>query len=202
MRIPRLVAFAVVFALPLAANAQVTAHKVKLTLKTVSQIVNNKGQDKPDKFTANWKDVFQACVETSPAKDEGIYLFLNCDALNENVIAIMDTDPVQLIDEIGSVSFDLTRLIQNTKNGLVQSASVPATIQLSCGGAEAEVFGIMDISFKDLDGQQCPNSASVKVTGLLSEPDTGVVDNGSSITAGKRTAAFGGQFPMPVETAQ
>jgi hypothetical protein len=193
----RFLSFALVFALPLAASAQITAHPVKLTLKTVSQTTNNNDDLKPDKFGANWKDVFQACVGTAPAKDEGLFLFIDCQDVNNNMLAAMDTNPVNLLADIGGVSLDLGHAVYNEKNGLIQSVSVPAAITIDCEGASAEVTGIMDIKYKDLDGTQCPNSASAKVTGATDDPETSIVDNGSSVTAEKRTLAVGTGFPAP-----
>lgn len=197
--ISRLLAFALVFALPLAASAQVTAHEVKLSIKGLAQTTNSNDFLKPDRFTVNQKDVFGACHGAAPAKDEGIFLFLDCTnvptSLNNNTILLMDTNPVTVLGEIGSVNFDLARFVQNESSKGLQSASVPATIEIDCDGATVEVFGIMDINFKDLDGTQCPNSASVKVTGTGTEVDVFSVDNGSSISAQKRSGAFSNDFP-------
>ena len=193
--ISRLLSFALVFAMPLLASAQVTAHEMKISIKGLAQMTNSNELLKPDKFTANQKDVFQACQGSAPAKDEGIFLFLDCQDLNNNTILAMDTDPVTVLGGVGGVSFDLTRLVQNQSNNGVQSASVPASLEIDCDGATVEVFGIMDINFKDLDGTQCPNSATMKVTGTGTEVDLFIVDNGSSVNAQKRTAAFSNNFP-------
>ncbi len=192
--IARWLSFALVFALPWAASAQVTAHQVTIKLAGIGQMTNNEDL-KPDKFSANWKDVFEACTGLPPERDQAIFLFIDCANLNSNMIAAMDTDPVALIANIGSVNLNLGDLVRNEKNGVLQSAFVPASVEIDCAGAAIEGFGILDVKFKDLEGEQCPNSASVKLVGTGEAEEAFIVGNGSTLNAKKRTAAFSNQFP-------
>ncbi|HTO52135.1 MAG TPA: hypothetical protein VMR50_02025 [Myxococcota bacterium] len=185
--------------LPLHARAggpPTTVHLLSINLKTVSQTTNSHGDDVADKVTAKQNDVFKQCVGASPAKDEGIYLFLDCADLNTNTIAAIDTDP--LFDTaviIGGVDFDLGHMVQKQKSGVTQSATVPVEIHLSCDGATttADVSGIMSLTYSPLGGSPaCPLSGKVQITGVGHNPTPGnfIVDSGSSVSVGKRSGSI------------
>ena len=191
--------------LPLQARAGgvvTTAHQLTVSLHTLSQATNNSGDDVADKVNANQKDVFTQCVGSSPAKDEGIYLFLNCADLTDNTIAAIDTNP--LFDTaviVGSVDFDLAHMVRKEKNGVLQSATVPVQVHLNCAGGTttADVSGIMSMTFSPLGGNPaCPLSAKVSVVGTGHNPAPGdfIINNGSSISVGKRSGAVT-TFPPP-----
>jgi hypothetical protein len=198
--IPRLLGFALVLLLPFAATAQVTAHQVKISVKAVGQTTNDQDFDKFDRFSGNTNDVLTICGGGEPpARDVALFLFLDCSdvplSLENNLLAIVDTNPILLLEEVGSVSFDTARFMRNESSNGLQSALVPVTMEFDCGAITLEGSGIMKLEFKDLDGTQCPNSASVKVTGVSSQPVPFIVDNGSSFKAQSRSAAFANQFP-------
>jgi hypothetical protein len=192
----RLLAFALVFALPLVASAQTTVHKVKLSIKGLGQMTNDANDLKPDPFGANVKDLFEICTGAPAASDEGVYLFINCEDLNDNVIAAIDTNPLALIETLGSVSLDLGDAVLKTKNQDLKSVSVPAEISIDCGEAELSAFAILDVNFKDLEGEACPNTAQGKMIGTGEADEPFIVDQGSSINAGTRSGSIN-VFPAP-----
>jgi hypothetical protein len=195
----RLLGFALVLLVPLASSAQVTAHKIKISVKAVGQTTNDQEQPRFDRFSGNTKDVLTICGGQAPPKDVDLFLFLDCSdvplSLNNNLLAIVDTNPVTLLDEIGSVTFDTTLFVRNESAKGLQSAKVPITMELDCGAIALEGSGVMDLKFTDLDGTQCPSSASAKVTGISNDPIPFIVDSGSSFSAQSRSAAFSNQFP-------
>jgi hypothetical protein len=195
--ISRLLAFALVFALPMVASAQVTVHKLKISLKGVGQTLNDANDLKPDNFNGNVKELFELCTGAPPASDEGVYLFLDCADLSVNQIAAVDTNPLALIENLGSVNFDFGNEVLKTKNQVLKSMSVPAEINIDCGEVELSAFAILDINFKDLEGEACPNNAQGKMigTGTVLDEDF-IVDQGSSINAGTRSGSIGA-FPAP-----
>lgn len=193
----KLLAFALVFALPMAASAQVTAHKLKISIKGLEQTVNDANDLKPDPFGANVKDLFEVCTGSPAAKDEGIYLFIDCQDLNNNMIAAVDSDPLELIENIGSVGFDLGDAVVKTKNQVLKSMSVPAGIEIDCGEAELSAFAIIDINFKALETEVCPNNAQGKMIGVGSAEEDFIVDQGSGINAGTRSGSIAGFPPEP-----
>jgi hypothetical protein len=194
-----------VLASPLQARAGgvvTTAHQLSISLHTLSQTTNSKGDDIGDKVNASQKDVFTQCVGTAPAKDEGIYLFMNCADLTDNTIAAIDTNP--LFDTkviVGSVDFQMANMVRKEKGGVLQSATVPVEIQLNCTGGTttADVFGIMSLTFSTLGANPaCPLSGKVDVIGSGHSPSPGnfIVNNGSAISVGKRSGAVT-TFPPP-----
>ena len=76
--------------------------------------------------------------------------------------------------------------------------SVPAEISIDCGEVELSAFAIVDINFKDLEGDACPNNAQGKMigTGTVLDEDF-IVDQGSSINAGTRSASIAAFPPAP-----
>jgi hypothetical protein len=193
--------FALLFALPWAASAQVvTAHEVKISIKGLAQTTNDANDLKPDPFSGKTKDLFEICTGGPAAKDEGIFVFFNCEDPNDNLIAIVDTDPLQVIELIGSIDLDLGDQVQKTKNQELKSVSVPAEIGIDCGEVELGVFTILDINFKDLEGDACPNSAQGKIIGTGSdnvEESNFIVDQGSSINLKPRSGSINAFPPLP-----
>lgn len=182
---------------PASAHAQVTAHKLKISVKGLGQTVNDANDLKPDSFNANAKDLFEICTGSPPANDEGIYLFLDCEDLDNNMIAAIDTDPLTLLEEIGSIDFDLGNLVVKEKGGELKSATVPASIEVDCGEAALSAQAIIDVAFKALDSATCPNTANGKMIGVGSEDEDFIVDQGSSLNAAKRAAAISTFPPEP-----
>jgi hypothetical protein len=190
-----------------AGGAPVTAHLLSMTVKSVSQTTSSKGEDVFDKASGNVKNVFEACVGSPPSKTEGVYLFLDCGNLNNNVIAAIDTNPLfDTAVSVGQINFDLANLVVSTKGGVVTSSTVPVQIAITCNGGALDVgvFGIMDLKYSALGtSPSCPSSGSVKIvgegtsnlTGLI--PPTFIVGNGSSITAKKRSGAIVSFPPLP-----
>ena len=203
----RLFGLAAIAALALAAPLQAqaggatTAHKLSISLHAVAQTTNGHGDNVPDKTTADANDVFKACVGTKPAKDEGVYLFLNCTDLTDNVIAAIDTNPLfDTAVQVGSVDFDLGHMVTTTSNGVRKSATVPVTISISCDGATttATLNGIMTMNFSALGAaDSCPLNAKVNVTGTGHDPGPGdfIVNQGSAISAANRSGAIA-SFPL------
>src|SRR5262245_31563691 len=79
------VALALIAGIPIRANsggAIVTAHELSFSMKLVAQGQENDGDDKFDKETVDVKEVFEECRGAPPAKDEKIYLFMNCSTPN------------------------------------------------------------------------------------------------------------------------
>lgn len=194
-RFSKLFGFALVFTLPLTASAQVTAHKVNLSLKGLAQTTTNNDDMKPESFSAKSSDVFEVCTGERPEKDEGVYLFFDCQDLNNNMIAAIDTDPLSLIQDLGSVDLDLDNAVLKTQNGVLKSASVPAEIEIECEEAVFSTFAILDVNYKDLEDEACPNNAKAKIIGIGDvEGESFIVDDGSSLDAANRSAAIGA-FP-------
>jgi hypothetical protein len=183
--------------MPLRASAggPTTAHKVTITLKTISQTTNSKGDGQPDKVSAKTSDVFAACVGHSPSKTEGIYLFLNCGDpnLSTGTIEAMDTQPLTDLGQVGTLTSDTEFVVVSTKGGGATrtAVSVPVQISISCnaGGTTADLFGIMNVKYSTLGTTSCPNSVSLKVvgTGFNDPPGDFTVGDGSSVSA-KRVA--------------
>jgi hypothetical protein len=191
--------------MPVVANAgttggPITAHLLSMTVKSVNQTTNSASQQKFDRTTGNVKDVFQACVESSPTKTQGVYLFLDCSDLNHNTIAAIDTNPLFATNvPVGEINFDLDNIVVSTTGGIVKSSTVPVTVEISCnaGALVTEVSGIMDLQYTALGANpSCPSSGSVKITGSGTSnltgliPPTFIIDNGSSITVKKRSGSI------------
>ena len=199
-------AISLALAIPLPAFAggggPITAHALTIKIKAVSQTTNSSDDDRPDSTGANQKDVFQTCVGTAPTKTQGIYLFLDCSNL-ANTINAIDTDP--LFDTnvpLGEISFDLGHMVTTTKKGVLTKAIVPVEIVLSCNAdaTHVDAFGIMTINYTPLGSSPaCPSSASVSVigTGLNPLPGDFILNNGSSISAAKRSGAISTFPPAP-----
>ncbi len=176
----------------------VTAHPLSITLKTVSQTTNEKGEHRPDPFTAKTGDVFNACVGRPPSKTEGIYLFLNCTSLDlPNEIDAIDTQPLTKRASVGTVSFDTTFKVFADKKGTLKSVSLPVTITIDCTAnsvtTTAEFHGTMDLNYTPVGTTTsvCPMSGKVKVTGTaVGAPGNTIVDDGSSITIKNRSASI------------
>ena len=179
-----------------AGGTLITAHQLNMSIKVVSQTVNSSKDQKEDKVTVDVKDVFAECRGTPPQKDEAVFLFLACTDLNDNTILAIDTNPVTALEEIGSVDFDLANRVNTTKNGILKSSLIPVSIELTCNGGDTQidVTGIMDMNFSPLDPlNACPESASVKITGVGDTPSAGgpfLVNSGSSITVKKRSTSI------------
>jgi len=187
----------------LAGGGPITAHQLTIKIKALSQTTNGKGDDVGDSTGANQKDVFQTCVGTSPTKTQGMYLFLDCSNLNNNVIAAIDTNP--LFDTAvgtGDVSFDMAHMVTTQKKGVLVKAVVPVDITLSCNGdaTHVDATGIMTINYTALGSSPaCPSSASVSVTGTGVNPQPGdfILNSGSSIKAATRSGAIAAFPPLP-----
>jgi hypothetical protein len=192
-------------AIPLRADAggATTAHQLTMTIKGSAQGTNNSGDGINDRATGSIKDVFALCTESLPTKTQGVYLFLNCDALNDNLIAAVETDPFTGLQEVGSVDFDLANQIVTTKSGDTKLITVPVAISLNCNGGAlvVEASGIMDIKYSPLAaGPICPLSATLKITGVGTSnsgliPDSFILDDGSSVKAKNRSGAIS-SFPV------
>jgi hypothetical protein len=200
------IAAAALFSLgaPLRAQAggATTAHPVTMTLKTVTQMTTGSGDSKPDKVTGTVKDVFELCTGAPATKTQGIYFFINCGFPNDNTIAAIETNPLGLIATVGEVSFDLLRGVQTTKSGgaTLKAVTVPVEVTIDCAGSTttATMEGIMDLTFSDLAGQDCLDSAKVKLTGSghSTVPGDFIIDDGSQFQAKKRSASIS-SFPPP-----
>jgi hypothetical protein len=191
----------------LAGPTTVTAHLLTMSVKSLSQTTNKKDDDVFDRSSANVKDVFTVCVGNSPAKDEAIYLFLDCADLNHNVIAAIDTNPLfGTAVALGQVNFDTVDMVVSEKNGVLKSATTLVQIGLSCnaGALDVGLLGIVTLSYSALGANPaCPSSGSVKIFGTGTSNLTGIippnfiVDDGSSISIKKRSGAISTFPPLP-----
>jgi hypothetical protein len=191
-------------AMPLLAHAvgPVTGHLLSMSIRGVSQTTNSKDEDRPRNTSVNAKDVFAGCTSRSPTKSEGVYLFLDCSDLTNNMIAAIDTNrPLDTARFVGTVGFDLTHAVDSSRKGVLQSKVVPVTVEVACdGGAFLEASGIMTIKYSALGSSPaCPLSASVKITGIgyHEPPGDFIANTGSSITAKKRSGAITAFPPVP-----
>ena len=185
-----------------AGGALITGHELQITLKGAAQGESNSGEGTADKGTLKDKDIFELCTGESPTKDQGVFLFLDCGNLNNNEIDAIGTNPLTGLAEVGSISFDVDHPVETTKNGNTKSIKIPVTIELTCGAGtlDVELNGIMNIKYSDLAKTTCPDSASVKVTGVGDSnsktlPPAFLLDDGSSVKAKKRDGAIAG-FPI------
>jgi len=169
----------------------VTGHPLSIRLKIVHQTTNSSDDQKPEGQSRNEKDLFEACVGTPPTKTQGVFLFLDCADLSTNVIAAIDTtDPNTALTQVGTLEFDMDHEVTTTKTGVVTQQALPVQITLSCplSSIDATAFGIMTLKFSELDMvDSCPVSGSVKIIGFGDDPDPLVLNNGSSISIGKRS---------------
>lgn len=186
------------------AQAVVTAHKMTISLKTLSEMTTNSGDDRFDRVNANTNQLFEACVGHPPTRTQGIYLFIDCSDPDNNQIAAVETQPLTLLSSVGSIDFDNNPnlFVRSTSNHgtVLKSASVPAEITLDCGApAMASLRGIVDVNYKLLGQDYCPNSAAVKAVGSGSSSLAGgdfIVDDGTSLQAKPRVGGIT-TFPPP-----
>ncbi|HTO06730.1 MAG TPA: hypothetical protein VMR86_06700 [Myxococcota bacterium] len=188
-----------------AGSTVVTAHSLSMTFKITSQGETNGGEDRVDRSTRKDKDLFDLCTGSSPTKNQGIFLFLNCTDPNMNEIDAISTQPLTGLANIGEITFG-DPMVDSTKNGDLKTASFPVTIDLSCntGALVATLHGIMDIKYSALSGggQVCPESATVKITGSATSNNLGlpasfILDDGSLIKAKNRDGAIATLPPFP-----
>ncbi len=180
------------------AQAVVTGHKMSISLKTASQMTNNSGDLKLDRVTVNTNDLFEACVGDPATKTQGIYLFINRNDLDDNRIVAVETQPLTELAEVGSIDFDddADLFVKSTSNhgATLKSASIPAEIEIDCGPtALAQLHGIVDLNYKALGQEMCPNTASVKAVGKGSSTLAGgdfIVDDGTSLSAKSRAGGI------------
>jgi hypothetical protein len=187
------------------AQAVVTGHKMTISLKTLSQMTNSSMDLKFDRVNVNTNDLFEACVGDPPTKTQGIYLFIDCSNLDNNVIAAVETQPLLELAEVGHIDFDdnANLNVKSTSNHgtTLKSASIPAEIELDCGlTAQATLHGIVDINYKALGQDICPNSAAVKAVGTGSSTLAGgdfIVDDGTSFSVKTRAGGIVTFPPSP-----
>jgi hypothetical protein len=174
-----------------------------MTVKGLSQTTNNSGDDKFDRTTGHVDDVFALCTETSATKTQGVYLFLNCTDLNDNLIAAVETDPLGGIAIVGELDFDMAHRVDSETKGDLKSSSIPVTVSINCNGGAlvVEGHGVMDIKWSALSaGGICPLSGSLKLTGAGTgnsgqTPPSFIVDDGSSISIKNRSGSIS-SFPI------
>lgn len=200
-------------ALPALASAQgaITAHKLSLSLKAVTQGYSSSMDARPDKFTAKERDLFDHCLGRPPARDEGVYLFFDCadfdsDQTSEARILAVDTAPYLGLVDLGVAQIDLEHAVATTKSQDLTALLAPVRLSLECVGPapgfeelRLEVQGNLAIKFRELGSERCPYSASAKVTGtgeVHPEPEDFIVTDGSKVSAGKRSSTIS-MLPLP-----
>jgi hypothetical protein len=192
------------------AGGPITAQQLSLSLKSVSQTDTNSGDQKPGKHTANTKEVFEACMgnSTPPTKTQGIYLFLDCNALNvgtdpvTGTILAIDTAvlPPTALATVGTLTIHTDFGVLTTKSGGAKptSVTVPVEVAIDCNASAttAELVGVMTMKLSLLGVSDfCPDSGSIKLLGagntedlVTMNPIDFIVDNGSTIGVKKRSA--------------
>jgi len=180
------------------AGTTITAHQMSLSIKVADQNTNSSSDFKIVRNSQNQKDLFFACVGTTPTKTQSLYVFFDCAGPPPGTATILaiDTQPLTRLATVGSIDFG-TPLLKNTKsNGtVVTSIKVPATITIDCGGGPtmASVSGILNLNYSAFpnQGPVCPVSGTMKITG---EGSTGskdsIVDDGSSVKINTRNGGI------------
>jgi hypothetical protein len=198
------IALALVAAIPIRANsgaAITTSHPLSFSLKLVSQTQASNGDDRADKETIDWKEVFEECVGDPPTSKQAIYLFMSCSDLNDNTIMAINTDPVSGIDELGEIDFDLVHQIVIEKNDELKQVLMPAVVELQCnmGATDITLQGVMDLKFAGNAPQECPESGKLTLSGSGNTPSVFcnlLMNAGSTITVKKRNSAISGAPPL------
>lgn len=182
--------------LPTSADAQVvvTTHPVKAKLKLLFQETGSSGLTKIAKVGADEGDIFEICTGESPTRSQGIFLSFDCANPSQNRIVAAETDPVSVIAVLGDLSLDTGFAVETqAKTGGLASMVVPASIEISCAGFDLEASGVLSLKYKALgsDGPVCPDSATFSFGGRsLVFDEASVVDTGSKLSAGKRSATI------------
>jgi len=213
------IAAAALFALgtPLRAHAgatTVTAHKVVLPIKGVSQDNNSSDNDIRHTESVSAQELFGICTGASPTKNQGIYLFLDCANLNNNTIAAVQTSSAStaatLIHTIGTVEFQTPVVVTSTNHGTtLTSQKMPAVVHISgCttvgSSVVTDITGIATVNFTKLGALICPNTVKITGTGSGTADLSGtggfsgsfLVDQGTVINGNARSGAIAG-FPAP-----
>ncbi|HTO69196.1 MAG TPA: hypothetical protein VMR31_04985 [Myxococcota bacterium] len=181
-----------------AGETVITAHQVTLSVKSVSQLTGDSGNDKPDKIGINQKDLFTVCTTQAPTKTQGVYVFFDCAGPppGTHTLLAIDTQPVTFIANVGTMTFGEPLVRTTSKGGTVlNSIKVPVTVNINCNGGTttATLDGILNLNYKAFPngGPMCPNNGTLKITGF--SDSTGVesiVDDGSSMKVNTRNGGI------------
>jgi hypothetical protein len=190
-------AFAAGLLLPAIASAQVSAHELSLSGKVLYQQEKNNGDLKVRSESFKIKEIAEVCTDEPLGKKEKVFLIVDCGALGEPIpIQIFNTDPIMAGDEIGRITFDEIGPLFSTKGEETKSATALGTVEIDCeGSVDAEMSGKLEIKYKDIEGESCPNTVKAsKLVGAGSFGDEemdveGILDNGS-LNAKKPFAVF------------
>jgi len=169
------------------------------------QDVNKKGEDVVTKQKFKATDIGAVCLGVEKlGKTQKVFLRYEC-TLGENgtegEIWVVNTDPVALLEMIGTVDMDLNDAINTTKKGVITSITANGTVDIACdeGGDSIDLQsdGLFVIKVDDLAGNLCPVSFStgslvgdgiVDLVGVGPGPD--VLLDKTSASAKKPAAGF------------
>jgi hypothetical protein len=136
-------------------------------------------------------DVFAGCVGTAPTKTQDLYVFVpDCTVLSSAPINAIDVDTSNVIQTIGTVTFDVDNAVYTTaRDGFTtKRSSMPIAFDVDCtSGTTLSVTGIADVTYTPVDQIFfCAQTVKVRVTGLAIVPAGGMlVDDGSTFTLKK-----------------
>ncbi len=115
----------------------------------------------------------------------------------EAEIWVVDTDPIQFQQMIGTVDLDLENAIGATKQDGEELKTITALgkVDIDCDDLDASVEGVFEVKYGDVAGQQCPTTLSGK--NLSGDADDGseiVILNGVRASAKKPSVSLA---PLP-----
>ncbi|HTO06731.1 MAG TPA: hypothetical protein VMR86_06705 [Myxococcota bacterium] len=175
-----------------AATARAQAYPLRIAIHGVQQKDVPNGS-KAARVAISSADIFAGCVGTPPTKTQDLYVFLpDCTELGTASIDAIDVDTSNVIQEIGTVTFDVDNAVYTSTGFTTKRSAMPITFDIECtGGPNLLVSGIADVSYTPVDEIFfCAQTVKVRVTGLAAMPSGGVlVDDGSTFQLKKANPA-------------
>lgn len=147
-------------------------HPMKISGSGFQQGVSEKtGDDQIEKGKFSDKVLGGACTDQeSLGKGQAVVLAFDtyCGDPNDNAILVIQTDPFDVIANIGDVEFDLDFSFEQEKKGELAGVLVPVDISLACVSGlidiDVEVSAIASVKFDDnecIEGFKAKNGIGV-----------------------------------------
>ena len=165
-------------------------HPFKVSGTIFIQGVNEKtGDDILDMEKFSEKDFAANCLmQEKLEKGQAVVLVLNdaCEDLNDNELQVIIQEPPFSV-EIGQIHFDDERQILSEKNGVDNTLTMSAAVELDCIGTDiVDVLATAIATIKLSDEGLCRSVESIK---LKNASGTGLVDDIDVILDGVKAAA-------------
>ena len=176
-------------------RAQGAAYPLRIAIHGLQQKDAPGGNVKGAHVSVTSADVFMGCVGTAPTKTQDLYVFVtDCTVLGTASINAIDVDTSNVIQTIGTVTFDVDNAVYTSTNSgqTTKRSSMPIAFDVDCtSGTTLSVTGIADVTYTPVDQIFfCAQTVTVRVTGLAIVPAGGVlVDDGSTFTLKKPNPA-------------